>query len=46
MSTQIIVQEFLILQSLMIITGDESPGVCTHQILGGITLKEQRITIL
>lgn len=46
MSTQIIAQEFLILQSLMIITGNKRAGVCTHQRLGGITLKEQKITIL
>lgn len=46
MSTQIIAQECLILQSLMIITGNDSAGVCTHQRLGAITLKEQRMTVL
>lgn len=46
MSTQRIVQECLILQSLMIIAENDSAGVCTHQRLGGITLKKQRMTVL
>jgi len=40
MSAQIIVQEFLILQSHVSITGKEIARVCTHQTPRGITLKE------
>lgn len=43
MSTQITVEEFLILQSLMVITGNESALVCTYQRLGGVTLEEKKM---
>lgn len=34
MSIQIIVQEFIVLQNLVVITGKESTGLCTHQRIG------------
>lgn len=35
MSTQIIIWDFTVLQNLVVITGNESAGLCTHQRLGG-----------
>jgi len=35
MSAQIIIRDFTVLQNLVVITGNESAGLCTHQRLGG-----------